>query len=197
MANLKTSQLAYADTLDGNELVAIVQNGQSVQTTSYAIGNINNNQPTVHIGRDSEASGDYAIAIGYRAIATGPGGNTALGGRAAAYGGGNTSVGYQAVAVPYLATAIGLDAAATGFATLACGNNTSANNTYAIAIGGFAEAGGYGAQGGIAIGAYSQSFGEHSIALGFNARISEGANYSVAIGHVENLCPANHRSWLP
>src|ERR1044072_3171132 len=181
MANLKTTQLASADTLDGTELVAIVQNNQSVQTTTYAIGNISNNLPVVHIGRNSEASGDYAIAIGYAASTFGGSGNMALGARSAGAGNSSTAIGFYAAAVGYLDTAIGNNASATNFASLACGNHTTAQNTYAIAIGAYANAGAYG-RGSIAVGGYSFADAEHSVAIGYSARVQSSAPYSVAIG---------------
>ena len=189
MSDEKTTQFADADSLDGSELLGIVQGGTNVQSTTYAVSNFVNTRSFVQMGAFANGGGESGVAIGYYAQAFGPN-PIAIGNGAYAEGVGNIAIGYHAAAPGNGTVAIGSHVYTHGVYTVAVGAQSYTNGNYAIAVGSYARAEasciamGYHAKGydsnSIAIGSYAKSYGERSIAIGQQARAQ--AYVSIAIG---------------
>ena len=136
-------------------------------------------------------AGQYAIALGYKAKATGYkaialGTNTqansigtiALGNGAQATEELAIALGHSAQATNYGSIVLGSNSQANAISTTALGNSAQATNDYAIAIGGNSQATGYSA---IALGDYAEATGDSSIVLGDEG--AQATSYaSIALG---------------
>lgn len=176
MSDEKTSQLPDAATLDGTELVGIVQGGVNVQTTTAYVANVINDRSYVQIGAFANGGGEQGVAIGFYAGAFGPN-PIAIGNSAYAVGLNPIAVGYRADATNTGAIALGTSSAAHSTYAIAIGGHASSNGTYAIAMGGYASA----EARCIAIGAYSKGWDNFSIAIGANSKAY--GNYAIAVGY--------------
>ncbi|MEO1323041.1 MAG: YadA-like family protein [Pseudomonadota bacterium] len=139
-------------------------------------------------GAESVAVGALASAVGFR--------STAFGNRANAYGDYSSSNGYDANADGDYSSSNGSFATVIGDQSIALGSfstvggplggfgRSAVNN--AIAIGGDGSGDGIGAYAGadaaIAFGADAASLGESSLAIGQYATVTEGTDFSIAIG---------------
>ena len=189
MSDEKTTQFPDADTLDGTELLGIVQSGANVQSTTYAVSNFVNTRSFVQMGKYANGGGESGVAIGYYAHSFGPN-PIAIGNSAYAEGVGNIAIGYRAAAPNNGTIAIGSHVYTHGTYAVAVGSRSFANGNYAVAVGAYANAEasciaiGYHAKGynsnSIAIGSYAKGYGEKAIAIG---RQAKAQNYvAIAIG---------------
>lgn len=184
MADMKTSEFTVADTLDGTEIIGIVQSGADKKTTVALVSTY------VEAGlvlRPYAALSFFAIGQG--AISYYSGG-IAIGYNA--YGGGGIAIGKNATAPGQFTLAIGNDALALDDgASVAIGASAIAISR-GVAIGGRANAppyavamGHYAATGtnGVVIGSFAYGY-DNSIVIGYRAN----GTYSntVAIGHNTN-----------
>ena len=189
MADEKTTQFSDAETLDGTELIGIVQSGANVQSTTYTVSNFVNTRTFVQMGKYANGGGESGVAIGYYSQAFGPN-PIAIGNGAYAEGVGNIAIGYHASAPNNGTVAIGAHVYTHGAYTVAVGARSYANGTYAVAVGAYANAEtsciaiGYHAKGynsnSIGIGSYAKGYGEKAIAIGQQAQAQSYS--SVAIG---------------
>ena len=190
MSDEKTSQFPDATTLDGTELIGVVQGGTNVQTTTYYVSNIVNTRSFVQMGKYANGGGEHGVAIGYYAQSYGPNA-IAIGSGAYSDAGGSISLGYRATTDHQGAIAIGAHCYNHGNYAIAIGGRAFANGAYAIAVGAYASAEtyciaiGYHAKGydtrSIAIGVYSKAYSNRSIAIGFQAKSQSYAG--IAIGY--------------
>ena len=166
----------------------------SVQTTSNARGNYNNNGATgldaLAAGADAQAAGDFAVAVGTGAQAVIS--NSIAIGKNASVNEDTDSVaavngatkGEGSVAIGANTKASGTNATAVGQASNAYGQNSFAGGQSSKALGKSSVAVGDGAianqDSSTAIGAYSQSTAAGATALGFNTRAT--ASGTVAAG---------------
>lgn len=182
MANLKTTQLGYASTpLTGAEVMPVIQDGQTVQTTSAAIARIPFQQSQVYIGRYASAGGDYGIAIGNESYAMGGNGSIAIGAYAGATGTMGLALGYSASATGDLSVSVGPWSGSPGHRSIAVGYESLASGVYSTALGSNAES--YGVNS-IAIGksSFTNVLANEAIAIGKYSSASASASRSVAIG---------------
>ena len=166
----------------------------SVQTTSNARGNYNNDGATgldaLAAGADAQAAGDFAVAVGTGAqavisnsIAIGKNASVDADTASVAAVNGATK-GEGSVAIGANTKASGTNATAVGQASNAYGQNSFAGGQSSKALGKSSVAVGDGAianqDSSTAIGAYSQSTAAGATALGFNTRAT--ASGTVAAG---------------
>jgi hypothetical protein len=186
MTDLKTTAFEAAATLDGSEIVGIVQAGDDVQTTialigAYVSGGIHltpysgMTNLTIGLGAHHYSGAVDSIAIGFNSYVNNVGVaigsyasasgvlSIALGDQAKTYGAYDISIGYHAKSRDGYTIAIGADSYAKDYASIAIGKGSS----------GFAT--------GIAIGESAYAHGFRALAIGTNAMVCN-SYYGIAIG---------------
>jgi hypothetical protein len=184
MSNEKTTQFADASTLDGTELVGIVQGETNVQSTTYNISNFVNTRTFVQMGKGAHGGTESGVAIGYYAYAIGTN-QIAIGNSAYAVANQSISIGYRATTANQGAVSIGTHCYNHGNYAVAIGGHAFTNGTYAIAVGAYSSAEGHC----IAIGAYAKAYTTYSIAIGQDAK-AYGIK-SVTIGYHAKTVSSN------
>ena len=136
------------------------------------------------------ATGDYAVAMGYKTNASGDD-STALGRLTTASGYASTAIGYYTTASNQQSTAMGYHTIASGTYSTAMGDSTIASGSRSTAMGYRTNASGHYSN---AMGYYSTASGEYSTSIGYRtfasniistaigSYIEAGGDYSVAIG---------------
>jgi hypothetical protein len=220
--NTATSNFSAAETIDGSEIIGIVQGGSNVRTTtaaikSYAIADIGYSTTTalaighgassgpngVSLGVEADVRNTKGIAIGYHSYASYD--NTiAIGTTASTTGNYDVSIGFAASSSYAASIAIGSHSGAGGAHSLGLGYHAQAANTDAIAIG---TSSGATANCAVAIGLHSGASGARSLGLGYHTQASSTdaiaigsgsavtANYAVAIGAYSAANGANSLSF--
>jgi hypothetical protein len=124
----------------------------------------------------NSATGDYDVAMGYDAKASG-GASTAMGDGTIASEYASTAIGCVTTASGRFSTAMGLGATASGENSIAMGRNTLASGENSTAMGVSSIASGNGS---IAVGYLTESSGYYSTAMGYVTDAT--GNYSTAMG---------------
>ena len=179
MVNLSTSQFPDAYTLDGSELIGIVQNGNNCKATLGTVNGLIADKSYVRLGQDSYTEGGYSIAVGANSRTFNKG--LAVGYYAYAFNDGAAAVGKYSYSTAQHGVAIGTSAYAAGYRGVAIGFEAQARTSQSIAIGSNAYIGN--GEASIAIGGAVSARGASSIAIGYGVDIPSTYSDQIAIGN--------------
>ena len=197
---MKTSNFPSADPLDGTELIGVVQDETTVQTTTGAVSEIVSGYSFVKVGYGSSLYGFSSVAIGHETLAVGSTSSMAIGNDAVASGQltlalgspsyvtGQNSAGvgaYSYNASGNRVTLLGTKNRGSAVYATLIGNANHASQTYQVAIGRNLQ--NTDAKNSVFIG-----YGTYAIepyhAVGIGTEIGVAGPYGVAIG---NNCKTN------